>query len=87
MSEFELISNFEGASIGDYIIQDQKIFAGLKEEPTVKKDGLSHDYNWHFVFGLKNNSNSPQEIEVFINCDDSTDLDQKANILGHNILR
>ena len=86
MSEIELINSFEGASIGDHNIINQKIFANLKEEPSVNKDGLIHDYNWHFVFGLKNNSHSPKEIEIFINCDNSNGLDHKANILGQHSL-
>lgn len=82
MSAIEIIENFEGASIGKYHIRGDKIFATLREEPLVKKDGIVHDYNWHFVFGLRNNSKHSKEIEIFINCDKKNNLQYKSYILG-----
>ncbi len=82
MSDFEVIKNFEGASIGKYNIQGNTVYATLKEEPLVSKDGVVHDYNWHFVFGLKNNTKDSKEIEIFVNCDKKNDLCHKANIFG-----
>ncbi len=82
MSAIEIIENFEGASIGKYHIRGDKVFATLREEPLVKKDGIVHDYNWHFVFGLRNNSEHSREIEIFINCDSKNNLQYKSYILG-----
>ncbi len=82
MSAIEIIENFEGASIGKYHIRGNKVFATLREEPLVKKDGFVHDYNWHFVFGLRNNSKHSKEIEIFINCDKKNNLKYKSYILG-----
>ncbi len=82
MSAIEIIEDFEGASIGKYHIRGDKIFATLREEPLVKKDGIVHDYNWHFVFALRNNSKNSREIEIFINCDSKNNLQYKSYILG-----
>jgi len=82
LSDIKVVDNFEGASIGNYHIRDDRIYATLKEEPLVKKDGIVHDYGWHFVFGLKNNSKNSKEIKIFINCDNKNVLKYKANILG-----
>ncbi len=86
MANIEIIKNFEGASFGTSHIKDNTIFSTFKEEPIVKKDGLTHDYNWHFVFGLKNNSKEPRTVEVFINCEDKDGLPHKANIMGQKSL-
>jgi len=82
MSPVEIIHNFEGASLGESQIQANAIFASIHEEPLVKKDGILHDYNWHFVFGVKNNSNTEKQIKIFINCKSKEQLDTRANILG-----
>lgn len=86
MSAIEIIDNFEGASLGKYHIRGNKIFAILREEPLIKKDGVIHDYNWHFVFGIRNNSTDLRDVELFFNCRSKDELHHKANVLGqHNI--
>lgn len=82
MSDIEVIDNFEGASIGKHHYLGDKVFATLREEPFVKKDGYVHDYNWHFVFGLRNDSEHSKEIEIFINCESKNGLHYKSYILG-----
>lgn len=67
MSPIRVLTEFPGASLGDVKQEENVIFATLREEPLVKKDGTIHDYNWHFVFGLENASDDPQECEVYIN--------------------
>jgi len=64
--EVKILDNFQGSSIGNYTICNNKIFASFKEEPLVKKDGTTHNYNSHFIFSIKNNSNDLCEIELFI---------------------
>lgn len=82
ISDIEVFDDFEGASIGKYYFHNDKLLATLRNEPLVNKDGIIHDYNWHFVFGLKNNSQYSKQIEIFINCNSKDGLRYKSYILG-----
>lgn len=87
MSLIEVLDSFLGASLGTHHLADRHLSAGLREEPLVRRDGIVHDYSWHFVFGLKNNSDKPEEVTVSINCQGPEGLPYKAHILGqHEIL-
>jgi hypothetical protein len=79
----ELINNFAGASIGKYRILDENIFVETIREPLVKKDGFTHDYNWHFVFGVSNKSQDSCAVKILINCREAGQVPVKnAYILG-----
>lgn len=64
----EIESRYSGSMIGDYRISENKIYATLKSEGLSCVDGLCHDYNWHFAFGIKNTSKQQIEVEIYINC-------------------
>jgi len=80
MAGLRVLDDFEGASIGAHSVDGGSIFARLREEPLVRKDGVVHDYNWHFVFGIKNDSEKTQEAEIFINNDEKAKLGFKAEL-------
>jgi len=74
LANVTVLTDFPGATLGDYSIHDNRISASLREEPLVNQDGIHHDYNWHFVFGLRNDEKSPVQVEVAINCDSAEGL-------------
>jgi len=82
MSQIELLTEFDGASLGPHQLDGRHLSASLKEEPLVRRDGVVHDYNWHFVFGLMNRSDEPQQATIAINCQSADGLPFKAHILG-----
>ena len=85
-SIIEVINGFEGSSIGEYQITGKTIKAAFKNEPYAKKDANIHDYNWHFAFGIKNRSDKPRKIEIYLNCDNRNGLYEKALIYGQKHL-
>lgn len=73
--------DFSGASIGEYTIVDRQILAKLREEKITCADGMCHDYNYHFSFGIENKSDSATEIEIFINCTEREQLPEQTALL------
>lgn len=61
---YEIITDFEGSSLGEFEMNGDSINAGLRYEPIVSKDGCKHDYNWHFNFGIRNKSN--KDITIYL---------------------
>ncbi len=82
MSGIRIIKEFQGASIGNFKFSDRALFIDYKREPLVFRDGLRHDYNWHFAFGLENNSNDEKKITIYINSDESDDFPERALIFS-----
>lgn len=78
---FKIIKDFSGASIGAYCIEGNKIIAKLREEQLTFSDAQLHDYNYHFCFGIKNENQKVAAAEVFINCNDSSDLPNHEALL------
>lgn len=77
----KIIENFSGTSIGNYRIENNVIFAKLREEKITRADGYSHDYNYHFAFGIKNEAQKPTDVEVFINCDSTYGLSNQSALI------
>ncbi|UCC95544.1 MAG: hypothetical protein JSW40_02040 [Candidatus Omnitrophota bacterium] len=82
----EVIKDFEGASVGQDYVHNDRVFVKFREEPLVMKDGLVHNYNWHFAFGVKNHSDNARAIEIFINCENKSGLPHQAYLLGQRSL-
>ena len=59
--------SYSGSMIGKYHIVDNKVFTTLKNEKLTCVDGLCHDYNWHFAFGIKNTYDQDIDVEIYIN--------------------
>jgi hypothetical protein len=73
--EIQILSNFKGAMIGEYSLENEKIFLKLKKEkPTVGYKNEKFDYNLHFNFGLLNPTNKKKEISIFIECKKESEL-------------
>ena len=63
----DVLDDFEGSSIGRWGWDGDVLNVGLREEPLVRVDGAAHDYSLHFVFGLRNRSES--EVSVVASVD------------------
>jgi len=75
--KIKILDNFEGAMIGDYSIRNNIIYARLKKEkPTYGFRNEKIDYNLHFHFGIKNQTNKKIIIKVFIECKKEEELHQ-----------
>ena len=74
-NNIKIINNFEGAMIGNYSIENNNLFIQLKKEkPTLGYKKKEFDYNLHFNFGIKNNSQDDKEFNVFIDCTKEDEL-------------
>lgn len=81
----KVLSDFAGSSIGDFQVIGTNIHSTFRDEPPAVKDGNSHDYNWHFVFGVQNLSDKSLSVEIYLNHKDTKELPHNALILGqHN---
>lgn len=69
--DMKLIKDFSGASVGDFSVDGNEIYAGIFEEPSVKVDGIVHDYGLHFCFGVSNDSGKGVSADIYINTDKS----------------
>ncbi|MCB2226171.1 MAG: hypothetical protein KQH53_05785 [Desulfarculaceae bacterium] len=76
----ELIHDFEGAILGGGEVQGVRVRAQLRRDPVTRADGASHDYNYHFVFGLRNTGDAPVSAEVGLECAGPEGLDREALI-------
>lgn len=65
----KLIKDFSGASVGDFCVDGNAIYACTFEEPLVKVDGVVHDYGLHFCFGVLNDSESGVSADIYVNAD------------------
>jgi ubiquinone/menaquinone biosynthesis C-methylase UbiE len=70
----KIIEDFSGASIGSYRIEGNRIFTKLREEKITFADAQRYDYNYHFSFGIENESPEMSDVEVFINCNNAFNL-------------
>jgi hypothetical protein len=80
----QIINDFSGASLGEYRIQEQAITAVFRKEPHADKDWIRHDYNWHFIFGVRNSSDAAAPVEIYLNCEKPEPLPCRAAIFGQN---
>ena len=72
---FKVLTKFEGAMIGDYVIEENNLFIKLKKEkPTFGYKNVKFDYNLHFNFGLINKSKKEKIIRIFLECKSEKEL-------------
>lgn len=73
----KILDNFEGAMIGNYSIKNNNIFMHLKKEkPTFGYKNKKFDYNLHFHFGVYNQTNKKNILNIFIECNTKEELHQ-----------
>jgi hypothetical protein len=72
----ELIHDFEGANLGGGRVEGNRAFLTLRRDPVTRADGATHDYNYHFFFGLRNLGGDPLEAEVCLECAGPEGLDE-----------
>jgi len=71
-NQIDLLSDFNGSSLDEYHWENQTLLVcDLANEPIVYADYEEHDYNLHFIFGLKNNALEPKSFQIKINTDDT----------------
>lgn len=64
MQQVSIIKDFPGASAGEARWEGGALKLNLSREPLCYADGSLHDYNLHFVVGLKNRSQAPVSFTV-----------------------
>ncbi|MAS81229.1 MAG: hypothetical protein CMF45_00915 [Legionellales bacterium] len=62
----KIIDSFEGRSVDSYYWDGDTITCKIAEEPLVKIDNETHNYNLHFVIGFTNNGIDKHSIEIII---------------------
>ena len=72
----EILDDFEGARIGSATITDggREVHIELLKEVPVRADGIEHDYNLHFTFGIRNKADSNRTIRVRVGNGDRSRL-------------
>lgn len=76
----EVLGDFAGASLGAIKWRGAELLVALRQDPVTVADGLRHDYNSHFVFGLRNPGASPRRVRVLVNALASEPLERPALI-------
>ena len=66
-NKIKILNNFSGNSIGDHTWKGDTLTYTLSQEPIVDVDYEMHDYNLHFIFGLRNMSSQILSINININ--------------------
>lgn len=75
-----IINDFAGASVGECRVQEGRVLVSLRRDPHTKADYISHDYNYHFIFGLHNQSSGEESPSVLVECQDESGLSQQGMI-------
>lgn len=73
----KLLDDFPGASIGPVQVAGERVRLRLRRDPLTRADGASHDYNFHFVFGLKNEGPAACRARVGIEAEGPQGLNQR----------
>ncbi|MCF8031891.1 MAG: hypothetical protein K9K66_00125 [Desulfarculaceae bacterium] len=72
----ELITDFDGANLGGGSVRGNRVLAKVRRDPITRADGSTHDYNYHFIFGLRNLGDAPLSVEVCLECEGPDGLEQ-----------
>jgi len=73
-SELTVLTNFEGARLGNSIVEGNCIKAELLYDEPVVADWKRHDYRLHFTFGIENKSDREQKVRICITGGDRDEL-------------
>ena len=65
----DVITTFHGSSIGKYEWRNDSLICELSKEPIVHADYEIHNYNLHFILGIKNKSETVQSFQIIIKTD------------------
>lgn len=73
----KLLDDFAGANIGPGQVSGDRVSLRLRRDPITRADGATHDYNYHFLFGLKNEGAAARRVQVGIEADGPDGLEQR----------
>lgn len=65
----DVITTFNGSSIGKHEWENDSLICELPKEPIVDADYEIHNYNLHFILGIKNKSQTVESLEIIIKTD------------------
>jgi hypothetical protein len=65
----DILTTFSGSSIGKYKWENNCLVCELSKEPVVHADYETHNYNLHFILGIKNKSQTTQSFDIIIKTD------------------
>ena len=78
--DIEVFKDFDGALAGAHYWRDGALFIEMAPEPPIFVDYAWHTYQFHFAFGLKNNSDSELSPVILVTGENETRRDHPALI-------
>lgn len=68
----DVITTSNGSSIGKHQWENDSLICELPKEPIVDADYEIHNYNLHFILGIKNKSQTVESLEIIIKTNNKT---------------
>lgn len=76
-----VLTDSPGCICGKTDVHGNDVFISTVTEPITCVKGMMFDYNLHFCFGLENQTNVQQQVNIFINCTNNEVLPETAPML------